>query len=133
PAGALAPEVRSALSDYLQVRSLWDEAAVAEEVAAWKPRGGPIGRVESMWEPAMLVAARIREALRIPGMSVEETAPFRDKGRMKEVLDAAGLRTPRHVRTKAAAGCRVSAERIGYPVIVKPTAGAASAATSKAR
>ena len=31
-----------------------------------------------------------------PGMTVEQTMPFRDKERMKQVLDAAGIRTPRH-------------------------------------
>ena len=133
PAGAFSPEVRAALSDHLQVRSLWDEAAVAREVAAWRPRGGPIDRVESMWEPSMLLAARVREALGVPGMTVAETVPFRDKGRMKEVLDAAGLRTPRHVRTKTAAGCRQAAEIVGYPLIVKPIAGAGSADTFKVR
>ena len=30
-------------------------------------------------------------------MTVEQTVPFRDKERMKQVLDAAGIRTPRHV------------------------------------
>ena len=133
PFGALAPEVRAALSDYLQVRSLWDEAAVAAEVARWKPKGGPIERVESMWEPTMLLAARIREAVGAVGMTVAETVPFRDKGAMKAVLDAAGVRTPRHHRTKTAEGCREAAERIGFPLIVKPIAGAGSADTYKVR
>jgi hypothetical protein len=77
----------------------------------------------------MLLAARIREALGVEGMSVAQTVPFRDKGEMKRVLDAAGVRTPRHFRTQTAAGCREAAERIGYPVIVKPIAGAGSADT----
>ena len=39
-------------------------------------------------------------------MTVEQTMPFRDKELMKQVLDAAGIRTPRHVRatTVAAVG-----------------------------
>ena len=47
----------------------------------------------------MVLAARIREELGLPGMTVEQTLPFRDKELMKQVLDAAGIRTPRHAST----------------------------------
>ena len=77
----------------------------------------------------MVLAARIREALGIPGMTVEQTIPFRDKERMKQVLDAAGIRTPHHYRCTTATEVREAAERIGYPIIVKPIAGAGSADT----
>jgi biotin carboxylase len=79
----------------------------------------------------MLVAARLREALGLPGMTVAETVPFRDKEAMKRVLDAAGIRTPRHARAATAAAVREAAERIGYPLIVKPIAGAGSADTHR--
>ena len=62
-------------------------------------------------------------------MTVEQTLPFRDKERMKQVLDAAGIRTPRHVAATTVAGVWEAAERIGYPIIVKPIAGAGSADT----
>ena len=62
-------------------------------------------------------------------MTVAETVPFRDKERMKQVLDAAGIRTPRHARTTTVAGVWAAVERIGYPIIVKPIAGAGSADT----
>ena len=77
----------------------------------------------------MVLAARIREALGIPGMTVEQTIPFRDKERMKQVLDAAGIRTPHHYRCTTAAEVREAVDRIGYPIIVKPIAGAGSADT----
>ena len=48
---------------------------------------------------------------------------------MKQVLDAAGVRTPRHASTTTVAGVWEAAERIGYPIIVKPIAGAGSADT----
>ena len=44
----------------------------------------------------MVLAARIREDLGLPGMTIEQTLPFRDKELMKQVLDAAGIRTLRH-------------------------------------
>ncbi len=128
PAGALPEVARHALANYIQVGSLFDEEAVVREVRR-EVRGHRIDRVESVWEPGMLLAARLREALGVPGMSVEETRPFRDKTIMKNVLQKAGLRTPHHARATTEAECREAAERLGYPLIVKPVAGAGSADT----
>jgi len=64
-------------------------------------------------------------------MTVAQTLPFRDKEVMKQRLDAAGVRTPRHFRAATAAGVRDAAERVGYPLIVKPIAGAGSADTHR--
>ncbi len=128
PAGALPEVARHALTNYIQVGSLFDEEAVVREVRR-EVRGHRIDRVESVWEPGMLLAARLREALGVPGMSVEETRPFRDKTIMKNVLQKAGLRTPHHARATTEAECREAAERLGYPLIVKPVAGAGSADT----
>jgi len=87
PAEALPERARRALSDYVRVDSLWDTDALASRL---RRGGGALERVECLWEPGMLVAAQLREALELPGMTVAETVPFRDKTRMKEVLQAAG-------------------------------------------
>lgn len=128
PGAALAEKVRSGLSAYLQVRNLWDEEAVVKEVSQWVA-GHNIDRVECLWEPGMLLAAKLRETLGVPGLTVEQTVPFRDKESMKSMLDAAGVRTPRHKRARTANQCREAAEQIGYPLIIKPIAGAGSADT----
>jgi hypothetical protein len=128
PAGALPEKARHSLTDYLRVRNLWDEEAVVREVAAWTA-GKRIDRVECLWEPGVVLAARIREAIGVPGISVEQAFAFRNKEKMKQVLDAAGIRTPRHVAVRTVAGCWAAAERIGYPLILKPIAGAGSADT----
>jgi hypothetical protein len=88
-----------------------------------------IAQVECGWEPYRVLAARIREALGLPGMTVAQTVPFRDKEHMKLAIDAAGIRTPRHASTTTVAGVWEAAERIGYPLIVKPIDGAGSADT----
>ena len=45
---------------------------------------------------------------------------------MKEIVEQAGIRTPRAERSTTVAGCREAAERIGYPLIIKPISGAGS-------
>ena len=88
-----------------------------------------IDQVECLWEPYMILAARIRESFGLPGMTVEETLPFRDKELMKSKIDSAGIRTPWHVSATTVAEVWEAAERVGYPLIVKPIAGAGSADT----
>lgn len=128
PESALPPEASGHLAAYLRVPSLQDEDTVVEAVKNWT---SPVrvDKVECLWEPGMLLAARLREALGVEGMTVEQTLPFRDKDRMKQVLAAAGVRTPRHARATSAGACRDAAHSIGFPLILKPISGAGSADT----
>ncbi len=128
PEGAVPELARRHLSAYVRAESLWDEGRLIAAARQAAERWG-VDRVECLWEPGMLHAAAVREALGLPGMTVAETVPFRDKSKMKQALDAAGIRTPRHVRAATADACREAAERLGFPLIVKPIAGAGSADT----
>ncbi|MGH7731281.1 MAG: ATP-grasp domain-containing protein [Candidatus Eiseniibacteriota bacterium] len=130
PGSGLPAPAREALADYHQVRCFADEDAVVRDAVAIAGRVR-IERVACLWEPLMVMAARIRERLGLPGMTVEETVPFRDKETMKQVLDRAGIRTPRHARADRVDQVLEAAERIGYPLIVKPIAGAGSADTHR--
>lgn len=125
PVQALPAEAREALHDYLQVPSFDDEARAVEHVRAWL-RGRTVDRVECLWERLMYLAARMREAFGVPGMSRAQTAVFRDKEAMKQAVEAAGLRVPRHGRARTTQEAWAHAERIGYPAIVKPIDGAGS-------
>ena len=124
PAGALPLQARDVLTDYLQC-SFHDEEAAVEEVRRWL-RGRSIDRVECSWERLMYLAARMRHAFGVPGMSMEQTAIVRDKERMKEAVEAAGLRVPRHGRARTQHEAWTVVERTGYPVILKPIDGAGS-------
>lgn len=128
PRGSLPDAARGAVTAHLQVPDLWNEADVVDRVLRQRAAGS-IDRVECLWEPGMILAARLREALRLPGMTVAETIPFRDKERMKQVLDAAGIRTPWHRRARTADEIRAAAREVGFPLILKPIAGAGSVDT----
>lgn len=128
PVNALPETARRSLSHYIQVRSLVDEEDVYQQLASLA-RQVSIDRLECLWEPFMLLAARLRERLELPGMHTAATLPFRDKEQMKLVLDKAGVRTPRHRQASDEAGIRAAAEAIGFPLVIKPIAGAGSAHT----
>lgn len=128
PVEAVPDIARTALADYIRIASFQDEDAIVRQVVDYA-RHVPVHQVESTWEPTMILAAKIREALRLPGMTVAETVPYRDKEVMKKILDRAGVRTPRHASSTTKDGVREAAARIGYPVCIKPIAGAGSADT----
>jgi hypothetical protein len=130
PRDSLPDRVRPYLYDYLQVPRILDEMDVIDRVSGWL-RGRTIDRVLTNWEPLVMLAARLRERWGLPGMSVETVRGFRDKQLMKERLQAAGLRVPRSRRVHTAAQVRETAEEIGYPLILKPIAGAGCADTYK--
>jgi Biotin carboxylase len=111
---ALPAEARGALDHYVHTGSLAAEDHVAALVRGLA-RHTRIDQVECLWEPYMVLAARLREELGLPGLTVEQTVPFRDKERMKQLLDAAGLRTPWHVAARTVADVWAAAERVGYP------------------
>jgi hypothetical protein len=122
---------RQHLAAYVRTPSLQDEDGVVKTVVQWA-RAKQIDRVICLWEPGVLLAARLREELGTSGMTVEECLPFRDKDLMKEKVAAAGIRTPKHKSAKSAQGVRAAVKKIGYPVIIKPIAGAGSMDTYRA-
>ena len=61
PEGALPAMARESLSGYAQVRTLWDEGATIAEVRRLNARV-PFDRIECLWEPGMMLAARLLRA-----------------------------------------------------------------------
>ncbi len=130
PKEALSPLLKKCLDAYLQVPRIMDEDDVADRVTKWLA-GRSVDRIVSNWEPLTLLAARLRGIHGLPGMSVDDVLGFRDKQIMKERVKAAGLRVPKSRRVFSETEIREAVEEIGYPVVLKPIAGAGSADTWK--
>lgn len=128
PRERLSASFKQYLTDYLQVPKLLDEDDVVARVTAWL-RGRAVDRIEANWEVMVMTAARLREALGIPGMSVDTVRGFRDKQIMKERAIAAGLRVPRSARARSSTEAHAAAAKLGYPLVLKPISGAGSADT----
>ncbi|MDJ0916951.1 MAG: ATP-grasp domain-containing protein [Woeseiaceae bacterium] len=125
---ALPELVRRNLSRYVEVRSLWDSAVVKAELQK-ALHGIEVDRIECLWEPGVMLAAQLRQHFGVAGLSIEQAHRFRDKEAMKQALDAAGIRTPRHAAVTSIAECYEAVDSIGFPVILKPIDGAGSADT----
>lgn len=120
--------LKANLAGYLRVPAILDEDDVIRRLEAWLGDKRPT-KVEANWEVVTLLAARLRERWGLPGMSVDTVDGFRDKQLMKERVAAAGLPVPQSVRARTVAGVWAAAQTIGFPLVMKPIAGAGSADT----
>ncbi len=127
-AGNLPGLVRRCLGDYIQVRSLWDTKQVIADVRE-NLHGRSLDRIECLWEPGIMLAAELRQHFGVDGLDIEQAHRFRDKEAMKRALDDAGIRTPQHIAADSVAAVWEAVQAIGFPVILKPIAGAGSADT----
>ncbi|MFO7563014.1 MAG: ATP-grasp domain-containing protein [Enhygromyxa sp.] len=128
PAQALPARLRPYLHDYVQLPGLLDEAQALPRLIELARQIGA-DRVETLWEPLVLLAAAVREAIGLPGIDRDTALGFRDKPIMKARLLDAGVRVPRFGRADSLEGVLEAARRIGYPIVLKPVAGAGSADT----
>lgn len=128
PEEALPATVRASLAGYLRVPAILDEDDVTARVTAWLGSRRP-DRIEGLWEVVTHLAARLREQLGVPGMSTDTVLGFRDKVVMKQRVAAAGIRIPKTRRARRVAEVLAFAKEIGFPLVVKPIAGAGSADT----
>jgi len=131
PEHGLPSLTREHMAGYLKVATFTDEASVVRQVVE-ATNGHQIDRVVCMWEPGVVLAAKLREALGASGQGVQQAITFRNKDVMKQVVTAAGIRTARHASATTIAQVREAAKSIGFPVIVKPIAGAGSMDTFRA-
>ena len=132
PAGYLPDEVKGWLADYVQVSSVVDEPSLLEAVRAVQNNVW-VDRLEATVEAHISAAAAVREATGIPGTSTETAFLCRDKPAMKEALRNAGISCAQSTRASTPQDARDFAAAVGYPLIVKPPAGAGAAGTFKVR
>ena len=130
PAHELPIAVREALASYLQVPAMGDVEEVKRRILAWLGGRSP-DRVEALWEPMQILAAELREQLRLPGMRVDAVHGFRDKPLMRARVERAGIRVPKTIRVRSKAEARAALASVGFPAILKPVDGAGGADTHR--
>lgn len=132
PQAYLADDVKSWLSHYVQVKSVVHEPSLLKAVQHVQELVY-VDRLEATVEAHIMAAAHVREAAGIPGTSVKTAYLCRDKPAMKEVLRAAGIPCAQSTRADEPKAARDFASKIGYPLIIKPPAGAGASGTWKVR
>lgn len=132
PQEYLADDVKGWLGHYEQVQSVVHEPSLLDAVRRLQGLVR-IDRLEATVEAHIMAAAKVREVAGIPGTSVQTAYLCRDKPAMKEVLREAGISCAQSTRANDAQEAREFARLVGYPLIIKPPAGAGAAGTWKVR
>jgi formate-dependent phosphoribosylglycinamide formyltransferase (GAR transformylase) len=127
---ALDSELKSWLHAYEQVRSVVHEPSLHAAVVAVQRREW-VDRLEATVEAHILPAARVRETCRIPGTSPRTAFLCRDKPAMKQALREAGIPCAQSTGTDSRDEAHAFAERVGYPLIVKPRDAAGASGTRR--
>jgi biotin carboxylase len=131
PLEQLAPALAHRVAAHWRVDDVTDAAQLEGAARALMARGGRIDRLFGAFEQAQLPLALVRERLGIAGLPSEAAHNFRDKARMKDVLRAAGVPVARHALVGSLADALAFTERVGYPIVIKPPAGAGARATER--
>jgi formate-dependent phosphoribosylglycinamide formyltransferase (GAR transformylase) len=126
----LDEELRSAMAGYYRVGNVTNVHELTDAVRYIQSRVW-VDRLEATVESHTLTAAQVREATGIPGTSVRTTWLCRDKPSMKEALREAGVPTAASTAADHAHEVWEFAERVGYPLILKPRAGAGAQDTTR--
>ncbi len=129
PLDRLETGVRSELAAHRQLNDAFDPRRIAAAVRDLATEIGTVSRLVGTLEQLQVPLGQVRDELGIEGLGAAASRNFRDKDRMKDVLAAAGVPCARHARVEDAVAAREFVGRIGYPVVLKPAAGAGAQGT----
>src|ERR1700758_2550742 len=125
----LPPGLRHRLAGHWRVDDPLDAGQIAWAVEGLRGQLGHVERLMAVLEQLQVPVAQVREHLGIPGMDPVTARNFRDKAQMKTVLQAAGVPCARHRLAENARAAEEFAQEVGFPLVVKPPAGAGAKST----
>ncbi len=129
PADRLPEVLRRQLAGHWRIPDGLDPEQI---VAGARKLEGELGSASHLFGPLeqlQVPLAIAQERLGKPGLSVEAARNFRDKSRMKSVLRKAGVPCARHALITGIDTAKAFASEVGFPVVVKPPAGAGGKST----
>jgi hypothetical protein len=129
PADRLPPGLRDSLAGHWRIDDPLDAGQIAGAVQGLGGQLGQVQRLLAVLEQLQVPLAQVREHLGVPGMDPVTARNFRDKAQMKTVLRAAGVPCARHRLAASAADAQGFAAEVGFPLVVKPPAGAGAKST----
>ena len=132
PAEKMSPAMARSVSFHWRVNDILDSEQLTWATEELAKRMGGVDRLFGAYEQLQVPLAEVREKLGIEGMKTEAANRFRDKSEMKDVLRANGLPCAKHSLVETVDAAVAFANWVGYPVVVKPPAGAGAIATFKA-
>ena len=129
PLERVPEDLRARIDAHWRVDDGLDPDAIERAVVELARGMGNVSRLIGTLEQLQVPLGVVRRRLGIEGMDDATAENFRDKGRMKDVLRAAGVPCARHRKVTTADEAREFARATGFPLVVKPPAGAGAKST----
>ena len=130
PYDQLKEELRNSLHEYYKVSSLENHEEVFRAVAFFTYKYGKIDYLESNNEYWLERDAWLRTEFHITsGFQAEEMEKVKCKSAMKEYYAKAGIPTARYHLVEGYEAAAEFANKVGYPVVVKPDNGVGASST----
>lgn len=131
PYDQLRPELRDALTEYYRVDDLHDYDQLVRACGYFTHRYGKLDRIESHNEYWLETEARLRTDFNVSGPKTDDIAWVKQKSKMKQVFDRAGIAVARGAVVKDIPAAIDLIRKTKYPVVAKPDIGVGAAATYK--
>ncbi|MCB1845720.1 MAG: ATP-grasp domain-containing protein, partial [Halioglobus sp.] len=121
--------IRARVAAHWRIDDALDPRQLVDAVRKLEGQLGKATKLIATLEQLQVPLAAARESLGIPGLSVEAALNFRDKSRMKNVLRQVNLPCARHALVGDRQSAQAFAAEAGFPLVVKPPAGAGGKST----
>jgi hypothetical protein len=129
PESRVPDQLRRRLAAHWRIGDPLDAGQITAAASALGRYLGPVQRLFGVLEQLQVPLAQAREQLGIAGMDAATARNFRDKAQMKSVLRAAGVPCARYRLADSADTAAAFAAEAGFPLVVKPPAGAGAKST----
>ena len=131
PAEKMSPQMAASVVAHWRVNNILDAGQLAWAAEELSKRLGGLDRLFGAYEQLQEPLAEVREKRDIEGMKPEVARRFRDKSEMKDVFRANGIPCAKHSLFQSLDEARAFVDEVGYPVVIKPPAGAGAISTFK--
>lgn len=129
PADKIPEEIRARIQGHWRISDALDPTQIVHAARQLEKQLGTrtclMGPLEQLQVPLVIA----RENMGLAGLSVEASLNFRDKSRMKTVLAEANVPCARHALIGDRNAAHAFAQKVGFPMVVKPIAGAGGKST----
>lgn len=124
PLERLPRALRERAVGHWRIEDCLQAAQIVAAVRALQARVGAVARVIGSLEQLQEPLAEANAVLGLPGLAPATATNFRDKRRMKDLFNAAGVPCARHAQIDGPDAARRFAAQVGFPLVAKPLAGA---------
>lgn len=120
-------------NDVVLVKDGLDSKQLIRGIEQLRKKYGQPHRILGVLEALQVQLAEVRTHFGVEGPSVATAERFRDKALMKDTLRAAGIPVARHKLVTNLEDALTFVAQVGFPVVLKPPAGAGCKATYRVR